>query len=125
MSDAAEYRPDVEVLLHGTGRVWCKLLSDQAREWYFTGLPSEFWPYFHMRRYGDTPFGWYDADQDAGMVMLITFMLRARLLVDALDLAVDPDDEAFRHRLTFGDYDVTDDEKQAWYRERLSTVSTS
>lgn len=108
--------PDVEVLLHGTGHVLFKPVSDKGLAWYFEHCFPTFWPYFHWRRYGDTPYGWYDAWQDTGMVLLIADLLRARLAADALDLTLSEDDEGFRHRLRVGDYQITEEEKAEWWR---------
>lgn len=56
------------------GKVRVIPLSDRALEWFWGDSPPELRDYFHYRRYGDTPFGWYTARRDCGFERLLALL---------------------------------------------------
>lgn len=59
-------------------------ISDRALQWFWgSSLPDD-WPYFHMRRYGDTPFGWYLGQFDEGFASLVDRLQAAGFSVEGV-----------------------------------------
>lgn len=59
--------------------------SEGALRWFFGVCPTEFWPYFHYHQYGNTGYGWFNAEWDDGFEKLLDALEQAHLTVSGAD----------------------------------------